>query len=101
MNILHKLGLYKKSEIDNLIAMTNKFVSSTDSVINEMRETQECYKVALRLLKEANSVEHAVKVIKAYCKERDCYEDCSYIVKIEDGCCVCGFAHMPPCEWGV
>ena len=92
MNILHKIGLYKKSEIDELISTVAALSDSTDGVIAEAHDAEERYKTILRMFNEAQTVEHAVRVVKHYCAERICY-DCDYA----NGKCM--FAHTVPCSW--
>lgn len=94
MKLLHKLGLYKKSEIDELIAKTVALTNSVDGVIEEAKVNKECYKIAIHLYNAANEVEHAVKVISDYCASTICY-DCDYA----NGGCV--FANTAPCAWEV
>lgn len=94
MNILHKLGLYTRAEIDELIAKTAALTNSVDGVIEETKDNAECYKVALRMFNEARTVEHAVRVIQHYCENTICY-DCDYA---KGGCVL---AHTAPCNWEV
>lgn len=122
MNILHKLGLYRASEVEELIAKTAALTNSVDGVVEEARDSKECYKVALRMFNEAQTVEHAVKVISEYCDSADCTE-CDFnkrVCKYADACkhfyrgkchsdipCEhsktlnCEFAYRPPCNWRV
>lgn len=89
MNILHKLGLYRASEVEELIETTNEVVE-TAAVNNK------CFKVAMRLVNEANSVEHAVKVISEYCANTTCTE-CGFT----DAGKGCKFVYTPPAWWSL
>ena len=94
MNILHKLGLYRASEIDELIAKTAALTNSVDGVIDGAKLDRQCYKAAISAFREVNTVEYAVKVISDYCASTICY-DCDYA----NGECM--FANTPPCAWEV
>lgn len=95
MNILHKLGLYKKSEIDELISTVAALSDSIDGVIAEAHDAEEWYKIILQMFNEAQTVEHAVDVIKHYCAAADCTE-CRF-----GKCGKCMFAHTAPYCWEV
>lgn len=92
MNILHKLGLYTKAEIDELIESTVNLLGSVDGVIDGAKLDRQCYKAAISALREVNTVEHAVKVISEYCANTICY-DCDYA----NGKCM--FANTAPFAW--
>ncbi len=95
MNILHKLGLYTKAEIDELIAKTAALTESVDGVIEEAKINKECYKIAIHLYNASNEFEHAVKVISDYCDRIGNCTECDF------GKNECRFAHEPPCDWRI
>ena len=76
MNILHKLGLYRASEIDNIL-----------------KGATEVSRKAAKVAKTVNSHSHAVAVLKTYCKNQ---QDCAECIFHNDEC---KLAHTPPCWW--
>lgn len=88
MNIIHKLGLYRASEVEELIETTNEVVET--AALNN-----KCFKVAMRLVNEANSVEYAMDVLKAHCGNQPSCIECEF----NNGECV--LAHTAPCSWEV
>lgn len=92
MNILHKLGFYKKSEIDELIKSTVNLLGSVDDVIEGANIDRNCYKAAISAFREVNTVEHAVKVISDYCDTTDC-------IVCKFGGEKCKLAHTAPYDW--
>ena len=78
MNILHKLGLYRKDEIDNILKWATE-VSCTADKIAEVAKTPA----------------HAVLVLKDHCYNQS---DCTKCV-FHDG--KCKLAHTPPCWWKI
>ena len=76
MNILHKLGLYRAKEIDNIL----KGAAEVNCAANKIAKT-------------VNSHSHAVNVLKEHCYNQS---DCTKCV-FHDG--KCKLAHTPPCWW--
>ena len=76
MNILHKLGLYRANEIDNILKWATE-VSCTADKIAEMAKTPA----------------HAIFVLKTHCKNQQNCAECTF----HNG--ECKLAHTPPCWW--
>ena len=57
MNILHKLGLYRASEIDNILKWATEVSCTADKVIEEAKSVKERYRAIFAML-EADSVTH-------------------------------------------
>lgn len=95
MNILHKLGLCKLSEVNTLADWAVRISVKADAIAEKAKDTEDCYKAVLAMYNEAQTTEHAVDVISAYCgNQRDCTE-CDF----HDG--KCKLAHIPPCWWNL
>ena len=95
MNILHKLGLYKKSEIDELIESTVNLLSSVDGVIDYAKIQKKLADTAIKMLTD---VEVNAKIIKGYCAGTDCFA-CRFCRLDNTGRCI--FTYTPPCDWEV
>ena len=76
MNILHKLGLYKRNEIDNIL----KWATNVSCAADKIAET-------------AQTPAHAVAVLKTYCNNQQSCAECIF----HNG--ECKSAHTPPCWW--
>ena len=76
MNILHKLGLYKRDELDSIL----KWATEVSCAADKVAET-------------ANSHSHAVAVLKTYCRNKQDCAECTF----HNG--ECKLAHTPPCWW--
>ena len=93
MKILHKLGLYRLSEINGIIAWASDIDIKADKIAEKAKDTEDCYKAMLAMYNEAQTPEHAVKVLSAYCAEQSECTTCDF------GGEVCKLAHTPPCQW--
>ncbi len=76
MNILHKLGLYRASEIDNILKWATEVICTSD-----------------KIAEAAKTPAHAVDVLKTYCKNQQDCDECAF----HNG--ECKLAHTPPCWW--
>ena len=76
MNILHKLGLYRADEIDNIL----KWATTVSCTADKIAET-------------AKTPAHAVTVLKTYCKNQQNCAECTFHND------ECKLAHTPPCWW--
>ena len=76
MNILHKLGLYRANEIDNILKLATEIKCT-----------------AAKVTKTVNSHSHAVAVLKTHCKNQ---QDCAECIFHNSEC---KLAHTPPCWW--
>lgn len=95
MSILHKLGLYRLSEINEIIAWATEIDIKADKIAEKAKDTEECYKAMLTMYNEAQTPEHAVEVLKAYCAAQSECTTCNF----HDG--KCKLAHIPPGWWEV
>lgn len=91
MNILRKLGLLKRSDVDELIKATEGVINAADGVIEEAKDNEKRFDTAVEMLTDVNL---NAKILKGYCKERDCF-DCEF----DEG--YCALANVPPCWWNV
>lgn len=76
MNILHKLGLYRANEIDNIL----KWATAVSYAADKVTET-------------AQTPANAVNVLKTYCNNQQNCTECIF----HNG--ECKLAHTPPCWW--
>ena len=93
MNILHKLGLYKRNEIDSILKWATEVSCATDKVIKEAKSVKERYRAIFAMYSDIDTYAHAVNVLKEHCNNQ---QDCAECI-FHNG--ECKLAHTPPCWW--
>ena len=93
INILHKLGLYRTSEIDNILKWATTVSCTADKVIEEAKSVKERYRAIFAMYNDINTYAHAVNVLKEHCYNQS---DCTKCI-FHNG--ECRLAHTPPCWW--
>lgn len=95
MSILNKLGLYRASEVDNLIAWATDVSCEADKIAEKAKDSEKYCKALLAMYNEAQTPAHAVEVLKEHCNSMTDCTECD----MHDG--KCKLAHQPPCWWEV